>query len=151
MENKTESRVVYQGIIEVPLAQSFQRRACRTLLRALRQDSRAAIIFTELSENEGPSITNCIEWLSRAVEADREHFGLVGASNIRVVEHYGPESYRHSQMEHTFDLVSFLNEGNVKWTRIALSGGAQCAQSLLDDIFGVAFHPSSWARGSLRA
>lgn len=77
--------------VPVPVSKAF---STMFRLRIYRLTAnRTLVIATEMMENEGPSVTNCVETLIEFVYRKYE----IEKSNMFWVEHYGPESYQFSK------------------------------------------------------
>jgi hypothetical protein len=75
------------------------------LLRIYTDGNFYVVIFTELANNPGTSVTNMIETL--ATNVLRQFLGLDKWSCVRWFEHYPERGDRHHSIQETFDEVTF--------------------------------------------
>jgi len=102
-------------------------------LKIVRENDRVTVILTELPDNPGTSVTNCVEEIATQVY----HRFLKGTpiDKIRWIEHYPPRG----EWEETFDEVSFDWDGETfshpRWRRKTPEGEVQW-ESISDFIEG---------------
>lgn len=88
----------------------------------VREAGRAAVVFTELAQNTGKSITDAAEWLAN--ELHRTVLADLRPGDVEHFEHYGPASYPHGVVtEDAIERVTFQvglgRYGRPRWTPVA--------------------------------
>ena len=87
-------------------------------LNIIKNDDKAIVIFTELPDNHGTSVTNFIENL--ATQIYHKRLNEYPIENIRFIEHY---IYEGIAKKETFDLVDFEWDGKTfchpRWKRFS--------------------------------
>ena len=78
-------------------------------------DNQTFVCFCELQTNQGPSITNSIEY---AIKNFFRHFSFKG--NVLFYERYGPEAYGQ-YIDYTFDRIFLSHDFKVTWKSLPYS------------------------------
>ncbi len=98
-------------------------------LAIYKQEGRAVVVFTELPDNPGTSVTNAIELL--ATQVCSEMLLHYRPADIRFVEHYPAD--RHRQKE-TYDLVQLEWDGSQfkspRWSRLDVAATDSLTHSI---------------------